>query len=242
VLLPALGWGEKDGTVTNSERRISRQRAFLPAPGEARGDWDILCDVARRMGFAASISPARRRSSTNMRACPPIAMAKPMPTRARRVFNLSGLAGLDKAAYDAMAPIQWPVQRADGSIAGTARVLEDIVSPTPMAARASCRPHRARRPRRRGLPADPQHRPRARPVAHHDAHRQVRHAGQPHPRILHRHAPAGRAAVACAKAAWRASAAAGARWWRGCSMAAASRAAAYSCRSTGTASQPPTRA
>ena len=52
VLLPALAWGEKDGTVTNSERRISRQRAFLPAPGEARADWRIVCDVARRMGFA----------------------------------------------------------------------------------------------------------------------------------------------------------------------------------------------
>lgn len=35
ILLPALAWGEKDGTVTNSERRISRQRAFLPAPGGA---------------------------------------------------------------------------------------------------------------------------------------------------------------------------------------------------------------
>ena len=43
IVLPALGWGEKDGTVTNSERRISRQRAFLPAPGEARADWDIIC-------------------------------------------------------------------------------------------------------------------------------------------------------------------------------------------------------
>ena len=41
MLLPALAWGEKDGTVTNSERRISRQRAFLPAPGEARPDWWI---------------------------------------------------------------------------------------------------------------------------------------------------------------------------------------------------------
>ena len=51
VLLPALGWGEKDGTVTNSERRISRQRAFLPAPGEARADWEVLCEVAQRMGF-----------------------------------------------------------------------------------------------------------------------------------------------------------------------------------------------
>ena len=51
VLLPALAWGEKDGTVTNSERRISRQRAFLPPPGEARADWWIVCEVARRMGF-----------------------------------------------------------------------------------------------------------------------------------------------------------------------------------------------
>ncbi|CAM2142006.1 Nitrate reductase [Pararobbsia alpina] len=51
VLLPALGWGEKDGTVTNSERRISRQRAFLDAPGVAQADWQIICNVARRMGF-----------------------------------------------------------------------------------------------------------------------------------------------------------------------------------------------
>lgn len=51
VLLPATGWGEKDGTVTNSERRISRQRSFLAAPGSARPDWKIICDVAARMGF-----------------------------------------------------------------------------------------------------------------------------------------------------------------------------------------------
>lgn len=51
VLFPATGWGEKDGTVTNSERRISRQRAFLPAPGETRPDWKIMCDVATRMGW-----------------------------------------------------------------------------------------------------------------------------------------------------------------------------------------------
>lgn len=51
VLLPATAWGEKDGTVTNSERRISRQRAFLPAPGNTRPDWKIICDVAKRMGW-----------------------------------------------------------------------------------------------------------------------------------------------------------------------------------------------
>ena len=129
VLLPALAWGEKDGTVTNSERRISRQRAFLTAPGEARGDWQIICEVAQRMGFAgfdfdgphaifdehARLS-AHRNGEADARG----------EHRARRVFNLSGLTGMDKAAYDAMAPIQWPVQRlSDGSISGTARVLED---------------------------------------------------------------------------------------------------------------------
>ena len=51
VLLPALAWGEKDGMVTNSDRTISRQRPFLPPPGEARADWRIVCDVARAMGF-----------------------------------------------------------------------------------------------------------------------------------------------------------------------------------------------
>ncbi|WP_224826305.1 nitrate reductase [Cognatishimia sp. MH4019] len=54
VLLPATAWGEKDGTVTNSERRISRQRAFLPAPGEARPDWRTIADVAAYMGWGAS--------------------------------------------------------------------------------------------------------------------------------------------------------------------------------------------
>src|SRR5262249_17038538 len=52
VLLPALTWGEKDGTVTNSEGGIWGKGKFLPVPGSARADWDIVCDVARRMGFA----------------------------------------------------------------------------------------------------------------------------------------------------------------------------------------------
>jgi assimilatory nitrate reductase catalytic subunit len=51
IFLPAAGWGEKDGTVTNSERRISRQRAFLQKPGAALPDWKIICDVAIAMGF-----------------------------------------------------------------------------------------------------------------------------------------------------------------------------------------------
>ena len=54
VLLPAQAWGEKSGTVTNSERRISRQRAFLPPPGEAKPDWWIVGEVAKRLGFGAA--------------------------------------------------------------------------------------------------------------------------------------------------------------------------------------------
>src|SRR2546427_219727 len=56
VLLPAQAWGEKSGTVTNSERCISRQRAFLNSPGEARPDWWILGEVAKRLGFGAAFS------------------------------------------------------------------------------------------------------------------------------------------------------------------------------------------
>src|SRR6202008_2465516 len=56
VLFPAQAWGEKSGTVTNSERRISRQRAFLSSPGEARPDWWIIDEIAKRLGFGAAFN------------------------------------------------------------------------------------------------------------------------------------------------------------------------------------------
>ncbi|WP_116126519.1 nitrate reductase [Lewinella sp. IMCC34183] len=52
LLLPAAGWLEKTGTMTNSDRRISLLQPLVPPPGEARPDADILIDFARRMGFA----------------------------------------------------------------------------------------------------------------------------------------------------------------------------------------------
>ena len=75
VLLPATAWGEKDGTVTNSERRISRQRPFLPAPGSARSDWRTVCDVARRMEFRRFRLCQRRRDIS--RACEPLRLREP---------------------------------------------------------------------------------------------------------------------------------------------------------------------
>ena len=56
VRLPALAWAEKDGTVTNSERGIARQRPFLPPPGEARQDWWMVSQVARRLGHGEAFA------------------------------------------------------------------------------------------------------------------------------------------------------------------------------------------
>ncbi|WP_211473129.1 nitrate reductase [Collimonas humicola] len=129
VLLPALGWGEKDGTVTSSERRISRQRAFLPAPGEARADWRIICQVAQRMGYDgfdfnsahqvfdehAGLSAYRNGGNGGADGDGP-----------HRVFNLGGLRGMDRAQFDGMQPVQWPLPAdAAGERQGTARLFAD---------------------------------------------------------------------------------------------------------------------
>lgn len=112
VRLPAAGWGEKDGTVTNSERRISRQRPFLPAPGEARPDWWIVTQVARRMGFA----PAFPYETAGDIFAEHVALSA-FENAGSRDFDLTGLVGAD---YDALQPVQWPVRQA-----GTARMFTD---------------------------------------------------------------------------------------------------------------------
>ena len=102
VLLPSLGWGEKDGTVTNSERRISRQRAFLAAPGQARADWWQLAEVARRMGFADAFAYAAPADVFSEHAA-----LSAFENDGRRDFDIGAHAGLAHAAYDALAPFQW---------------------------------------------------------------------------------------------------------------------------------------
>ena len=116
VLLPALGWGEKDGTVTNSERCISRQRAFLPAPGQARADWRIVCDVATRMGFDGFEFDSVHEVFDEH------ARLSAFENDGARVFNLAGLVGQGTRAYEEMEPVQWPV--APGC-SGTARLFAD---------------------------------------------------------------------------------------------------------------------
>ncbi|MGJ8689177.1 MAG: nitrate reductase [Gammaproteobacteria bacterium] len=118
VLLPATGWSEKDGTVTNSERRISRQRALLPAMGEAKHDWWIIAEVAKRLGFRQAFEYSSPRDIFVEHAA--LSGYKNAGTRA---FDIGALATLDALAYDALSPVQWPVT-AD-SPNGSARMFTD---------------------------------------------------------------------------------------------------------------------
>ena len=103
VVLPAAGWGERSGTVTNSERRITRQRAFRPAPGEARPDWWMLAEIGRRMGwaehFAWSSAAAVFREHAALTA---------FENGGARPLDLGALATIADDEYDAMPPQQWP--------------------------------------------------------------------------------------------------------------------------------------
>jgi assimilatory nitrate reductase catalytic subunit len=102
VLLPAAAWGEKDGTVTNSERRISRQRAFLKTAGEAMPDWRIVCKVAKRLGFAEAFSFSSAADVFREHAA-----LSAFENDGRRDFDLSGLAGISDERYAALDPVQW---------------------------------------------------------------------------------------------------------------------------------------
>ncbi len=104
LLLPACAWGEKHGTVTNSERRISRQRAFLSAPGETRPDWWIVSQVARRLGFAAAFSYHSAAQIFREHAA-----LSAFENEGRRAFDLGGLANISDGEFDALDPVQWPL-------------------------------------------------------------------------------------------------------------------------------------
>jgi assimilatory nitrate reductase catalytic subunit len=118
ILLPAAGWGEKDGAVTNSERRISRQRSFLPAAGEARADWWIITQVAQRMGFAAAFAYTRPVQIFREHA-----RLSGFENQGKRAFDISALADLDDTHYDTLQPTQWPFN--ERSPKGTQRLFVD---------------------------------------------------------------------------------------------------------------------
>ncbi|GAA3546573.1 nitrate reductase [Zobellella aerophila] len=123
VLLPAAGWGEKDGTVTNSARTISRQRPFKPAPGAARPDWWAICQVAQAMGFEQAFgfdSPAAIFREH--------AALSGFENGGERLFDISALSGLSDEQYQQMTPRSWPLA---GRETGPARLFGDGHFATP---------------------------------------------------------------------------------------------------------------
>jgi assimilatory nitrate reductase catalytic subunit len=105
VVLPVAGWGEKDGTVTNSERRISRQRSLRPPPGTARPDWWMFAEVARRMGWREAFPYSR--PSDIFREHAALSRFENEGTGCR-MFDIGGLATITNADYDRLEPVQWP--------------------------------------------------------------------------------------------------------------------------------------
>jgi assimilatory nitrate reductase catalytic subunit len=104
VLLPAAAWGEKSGTVTNSERRISRQRPFLPLPGDARPDWWIVTQVARRMGFDDAFPfdhPAQIYAE--------YAALSGFGNDGTRDFDIGAHGDISRDEYENLTPFQWPL-------------------------------------------------------------------------------------------------------------------------------------
>jgi len=117
VLLPAASWGEQDGTMTNSERCVSRVHAAVPPPGEARADWEIVCDFARRLmpGEGARLFPYTRAEA--------VFDEHRETTRGRDL----DIAGLSYASLDS-GPQQWPFP--EGATTGKPRLYADGIYPT----------------------------------------------------------------------------------------------------------------
>jgi assimilatory nitrate reductase catalytic subunit len=116
VLLPAVGWGEKDGTVTNSERCITRQRAFMSPAGEAKPDWWIIAQVAQRMGFKRDFAYTSAHEVFVEHA-----KLSAYENNKRRAFDLGSVADINGRQYDALQPFQWPSPK----VANKARLFSD---------------------------------------------------------------------------------------------------------------------
>jgi assimilatory nitrate reductase catalytic subunit len=123
VLLPATTWGEKEGTVTNSERRITRVRGALPPLAESRHDWAIARDFALRLGAALGREDAPRLFHY---PTPARIFAEHCETTRGRDLDITGLS---YALLEETGPQQWPMPQ--GSNTGKARLYEDGRFATP---------------------------------------------------------------------------------------------------------------
>lgn len=118
ILLPALAWGEKSGTVTNSERRISRQREFLARPGQAKADWWIMSEVAKRMGFESAFDYQNSADIFREHAA-----LSGFENKGQRDFDISAFSEITDNDYQQFNPVQWPVNQQ--AMGGTKRLFTD---------------------------------------------------------------------------------------------------------------------
>ncbi|CCE23968.1 putative nitrate reductase [Methylotuvimicrobium alcaliphilum 20Z] len=121
IRLPAAGWSEKAGTVTNMERRISRQRPLFPFSGLAKPDWWIISQVAARMGFKHAFD--YRSSADIFREHAALSGFENNLEGQPRDFDISAFADLTEDAYDRLQPVQWPVTKKNPN--GTERLFTD---------------------------------------------------------------------------------------------------------------------
>ncbi len=121
LLLPATTWGEKEGTVTNSERRISRVRAAISGPGQTRHDWAIAVDFARRLERKLRRTEPRLFPFENAES---IWNEHRESTRDRDL----DITGLSYGLLERQGPQQWPYP--EGATEGKVRLYEDGVFPT----------------------------------------------------------------------------------------------------------------
>jgi len=103
VQLPAQAWSEKSGTVSNSERRISRQRAFKTPPSLARPDWWAICQVALRMGYEDGFNFSKPSEIFSE-----YAGLSEFENLQTRDFDIGAYANTDEEAYNDLLPFQWP--------------------------------------------------------------------------------------------------------------------------------------
>lgn len=120
VLLPATTWGEKAGTVTNTERCISRVRAAVPPPGEARHDWKIAVDFAKQLATRLNKSNILDYADTE---------AIFNEHRASTIGRDLDIGGLSYALLESEGPQQWPMPQ--GAQLGRKRLYTDGIFPTP---------------------------------------------------------------------------------------------------------------
>jgi assimilatory nitrate reductase catalytic subunit len=134
IVLPASTWGEKQGSVTNSDRTISVHKSMINAPGEAKNDWQIITDVAHKLGYKDAFNYTHAVDIFREHAAlSGFENSHPFDKKrgdkdVYRVFDISGLANISQNEYENLTPIKWPVNAANPK--GIKRIFTDGIFAT----------------------------------------------------------------------------------------------------------------